>query len=200
MGKMELDKNFYLKLLGLGFIFLALIAFVNAYQEFSLQFTLWFCYLGIFLIGFGIFFKKDYLIVSQLNILAIPMIIWTIDFLYVLITKGSFLGITNYFFEQSRISNLISLQHIFTLPLSLVALYFIKLKNSDYWKISLFQVFIYYLVIYFFTSIESNINCVFRFCGNLEVGILYPIAWFLTFCLMIFLTNFALNKIFFVNH
>lgn len=193
-------KEIFIRVLGIFFIALSVIAVINAFIEFNAFFVLWFCYLGIFLIGVGIFFKKDFLIVSQINILAIPMIVWSIDFFYVLITGGSFLGITNYFFEQSSVSNFVSLQHIFTLPFSLIVLGLIGLKRKDYWKISLVQVVLFYLVIYFFTPVSENINCVFEFCGEVQVGSLYPLGWFGVFALMIFLTSYTLNKIFYRKH
>jgi hypothetical protein len=189
-------KNYLFKLLGLFFIILSIIAVVNAFKEFDVYFVLWFCYLGIFLIGLGIFMKKDFLIVSQINILAIPMVVWSIDFFYVLIFGGSLMGITNYFFEQSSVSNFVSLQHIFTLPLVLLSLWFIKIKRDDYWKISFLQIILFYFFTYFFTPVENNINCVFEFCGNIDFGFFYPVGWFLFFLGIIFLTNFLLVKFF----
>ncbi len=195
---MKIDmKNLFFDILGLFYIFLFFIAVINAFQEFNIYFVLWFCYLGMLLIGLGILFKKDYLIVSQLNILAIPMIIWTSDFLYVLIFGGSLFGITNYFFEQSSISNFISLQHLFTLPFSLLVLGFIKMKRNDYWKLSLIQAIVFYLVIYLFVPVENNINCVFKFCGDIQTNFLYPVIWFVVVFAIIFLTNWILSKFFY---
>ena len=84
---------------------------------------LWFCYLGLVLIGIGIFMGNGGLIGSQIAILGIPLIIWDVDFIYRAIFGAPLLGITNYLFVNRPIlSQLISAQHLFTLPLALYAL------------------------------------------------------------------------------
>ncbi len=190
-------KNIFLNLLGIFFLILGTIAVINALYEYDIFSIIWFCYLGLLLIGLGILLRKDWLIVSQLNILAIPMLIWTIDFIYVFLTGGILWGISNYFFEQGPIiSKLVTTQHLYTIPLSLVALHLIKLKTKNSWQISFLQATIFYFLIYFFTPIERNLNCVFEFCGDYQVQMLYPLIWFGIYFSMIFLTNFSLNKFF----
>lgn len=162
------------------------------------QFALWFCYATLIILGWGVLFKKNKLIVSQLNILAIPMIIWTIDFLYLLITNEPLMGITDYFFFQGGIfRKVITLQHVFTLPLALFVLFYIGIKEKDSWKISLSEGFIFYFISLVFTTQEANINCIYRSCLGFTIPVIpYWITWFVAFILMIFVTNWTLNKLF----
>ncbi|MEA3329652.1 MAG: hypothetical protein U9Q06_02815 [Nanoarchaeota archaeon] len=191
-------KNLFLNGLGGFFILVGLIAIINANYEYDFLSILWFCYLGLILIGVGVLFRNSFLIASQLNILTIPLIIWSLDFIYFIFTKNYLFGITDYFFEAGPlISKIVTVQHLYTIPLAFIALYLIKLKRKNAWKLSIFQVVAFYAGIYFFTPVERNINCVFKFCGDFQVPMLYSVFWFVIFFTMIFFTNFALNKLFY---
>ena len=193
-----MDKNYIQKILpvaGVLFLVLGIFAYYNGFQNSGLAGVLWFSYTALFLIGIGILTRNSYLIGSQINIIFIPYIVWNIDFFYVLITSGSLWGITNYFFASRPIlSQMITLQHLFIIPVSLVSLYFIKLKRNDFWKLSLIGVLISFLLIKIINPAE-NINCVFENCLPFQITLIpYPFVWFLTYIAMIFLTNFLLIK------
>lgn len=190
-------KNIILTVFGITYVALGLFSFYNAFKYTETAGILWFSYLAFFLIGVGILTRKSELIASQLNIILIPYIVWNIDFLYVLITGNSLLGITNYFFVQKPlIAQIITSQHIFTIPISLLAIYFIKIKNKSFWKFSLAQITIFYILIRALSAPEENVNCVFSSCLPFQVPeTIYPLFWFLSYSAMIFLTTFTLNRI-----
>src|SRR3989344_9685731 len=128
-------------LIGFFLVFLGILAFYNGFNSVGLSGILWFSYTALFLIGIGILTRNSYLIASQLNIILIPYIFWNIDFFYVLLTGNTLWGVTNYFFtSRPTIAQMITLQHLITIPVSLLAIYFIKLKRKDFWKLSAIQV------------------------------------------------------------
>lgn len=190
------DKKRAIILFALGIIFLGwgAVAIVNSLMTESAQ-ILWFCYIGLVLIGIGIFMGDGRLIGSQIAILGIPLIFWDLDFIYRAISGAPLLGITDYFFmNRPVLSQLISVQHLFTLPLAFYALYLVKAKKADFWKISIAQVIMLFFASYLFSKPESNINCVFRSCVNVDIGLPYNVAWFLAFFILILISNFVLSK------
>ena len=193
-----MNKDYIQKILSLvGVLFLALgvLAYYRGIQISGLAGVLWFSYTALLLIGIGILTKNSYLIGSQINIILIPYIFWNIDFFYVLITSENLWGITNYFFTSRPIlSQIITLQHVFIIPVSLISLYFIKLKRNDFWKLSLVVLAVFFFLIRIINPAE-NINCVFENCLPFQITLIpYPLVWFLTYIAMIFLTNLLLVK------
>lgn len=195
---MERQRYGLVYFFGVVFFLLGITALVNTLQKGNPEGVLWLCYIGIILIGIGMTGKNPDLIASQLNILAIPLIIWTIDFFYFLFTGKIFLGVTAYFFDSGFpiSSRLISLQHIFTVPVSLYALYKLKPTKMDKaFRISLIQVILAFAITMLFTSPESNINCVYKSCMNLGVEFIpYQIAWFASVLILVFATDFLIKR------
>lgn len=185
-----------LRILGVIYVILGIIAFYNAIRYTETAGILWFSYVAFFLIGIGLLTRSSYLIASQLNIVLIPYIIWNIDFFYVLFTGNSLWGITNYFFTpRQTLAQLISLQHLFTIPISLLAIYLIKLKRKDFWKFSALQVAIFFFLVRIFSSSRENINCVFENCIPFQIipGP-YFFSWFVSYAIMIALATLFLTK------
>lgn len=156
----------------------------------------WGCYLGLIIMGVGIIKRSSFLIMSQVYILAIPLLFWDIDFLYWLLFNHPLFGITDYFFIERTltISKLISLQHLFSIPFAIYATRKIGLERRDAWKWSFVQITLVYIIVSFFTLPESNINCVFEPCVNFSFGIPYRITWFIIFFGMTLLTAVIVNK------
>ena len=195
--KKDRIKDLILDFLGVFFLIWGIAAILNQVYLRDAIFFLWLCYIGLILIGLGILFRSSYLIASQIAILTIPLLIWSADFIYFLIFRQPLSGITLYFFENKiKFSNIISLQHLFTIPLSLLAIWMIKLNRKVFWKFGFLQITIFFMMGRFFTPANKNINCVFRSCFNTKIAFLpYFIEWFITFFLIIIITNFILMKI-----
>lgn len=180
------------------FLLLGISAVINTIYQGHPQGILWFCYIGITIIGIGILKKDSSLIASQLNILFIPLIIWTVDFFYFVLTGNELFGIVTYFFNPTFpvISKVISLQHIFTIPISIYVLYKLKVKKINVWKVSLIQLALIFFITRILTQPENNINCVYKSCMNFAVSILpYPLVWFISAFLLVIITNYLLNKL-----
>jgi len=188
--------DWFIFILGVVFIVLGILAIFNSlYHKNNMQ-IFWMCYISLLIIGFGLLRKNAWLIASQLSILAIPLIVWDIDFIHWIIFQSPLFGIADYFFISPGFSlgKFISLQHLVTVPLGLFSIYLIKLKKKDYWKFSMAQIVVVFLVVYFFTSPSDNINCVFDSCVNFVGNFYYQFTWFLSFFSLIIITSFIMNQ------
>ncbi|MEK6872252.1 MAG: hypothetical protein AABX16_05090 [Nanoarchaeota archaeon] len=194
---MKKNKIGILYFLGVLFLIIAITAVINTIYIDGVSGTLWLCYAGLFIIGIGILLRKDYLIISQLVILAIPLLVWITDFLFYFFTGSQFLGITDYFFTDGNLlGKIISLQHLFTIPLALYALMRIPRTSFAAWKISIVQIFLFFLVSRLFSSPEKNINYVHRFAEYSFISAAwYPLFWFICFFAMIGVTNVVLRTL-----
>ena len=160
---------------------------------------LWVCYIGMIIIGLGCLLKNRQLILSQLNILTIPLILWDIDFISFLITKQTFFGLTDYFFEETLIiARAISLEHLFLIPLGILAFYLTKDKKSEIknaWKISIVELTLLFIILRIVNISDKNINCAFYSCIPYINPEPYVLWWFVISFLGVFLTNFIYMKI-----
>jgi len=193
----ERGKNRILFLFGIILFSIGLIALIRALLYVSFSEVLWFSYIALLLIGIGILIRNAELVASQVNIIFIPYIIWNIDFFYQLITGISLWGITDYFFTgRALIAQIITLQHVFIIPVAFFALYLIKLKRKDFFLISIIQIVLFYIVIRFLGDSESNVNCVFSNCLPFSIPALpYIFLWFTAYFVMIGATSYALVRI-----
>ena len=196
----ERGKRIILNILGIFFITLGITAVLNTIYQGNLEHILWSSFFILLLVGIGILRRSTFLIVGLINIAAIPYTLWSIDFIYLVSTGQSLLGITDYFFIPGPLlGKIITLQHLFTVPLSFYAIYLIKLKRNDAWKLSFILLISIFFVTRLFTSEENNINCVFSSCLNIPIQGYYPIIWFTLSFSMVILTNFLINRMGFLR-
>ena len=160
--------------------------------------VLWMSYICLIIIGIGVLKKDSSLIASQTAIIGIPYLFWNIDFLYYLFAGKSLFGTADYFFQPGPIiGKIITLQHIFNLPLSLFAIYLIKLKRTDFWIISATQITLVFIISRAVTNYSQNVNCVYHNCANFSFGLPYVLEWFVAHSIMIGLTSWFLIKLFY---
>jgi len=198
---MKKKGNVFRIIFGILYLVLSGLAFFNAvYYQTPYNFF-WFCYAGMFIIGLGILFKNSALIKSQLYILFIPDAIWIVDFISYIATGGnSFFGITNYFFLPAPLlSKIVTLQHLFTVPIALYYAYKVKSESKYVFLVSYLQLFLVFFFTRVFTTVEQNINCAYTFCGDLSFSVspyLYLIIWFIGGIVMIYLSYIIIDKTF----
>lgn len=184
-----------LDIIGIFFLVWGIIAIsLSMYNQTPTQ-ILFMCYLGIILIGIGILTRRSFIIMSQIYILAIPILFWDIDFLHWIIFNQPLFGITDYFFVVSgwTLGKIISLQHLFTVPLAIYASSIIGVKRRDAWKWSFIQITIVYLLVSWFSSPDLNVNCIFSPCIDIYFGLPYKLTWFIIIFGMTFITSVLLN-------
>lgn len=143
------------------------------------------------LIGIGILSKNSSLILVELNILGISLILWSIDFLYQAATNVPLWGITDYLFRGDLIiPKIVSLQHLYTVPILLFTLSLLKIKHYNLWAISLLQALFIQIITLRYTLPQENINCVYRSCISfLPLTWHYQIIWSIGMFVIIFVTN-----------
>ena len=182
---------------GILYILVGLLAFYNSFIYGRAEEIFWFCYFSMILIGIGLLTKNVSLVASQIYILLIPDLVWTIDFIAYLLRDAPFLGIVDYFFVPGRpfLMNAVTLQHLFTIPLVLYFFKHARVPRQDVWFISCIQVAIIYVLTKIFTNPITNVNCVYQFCGNLQLNSNYMLWWFGAFFLMIFCAHEILTHI-----
>jgi len=192
-------KFILLDLLGAFFLIWGIIAIANSMYNQNPTQILYMCYLGLLLIGAGILAKRSSIIMSQVYILAIPLLIWDLDFLYWLIFHHPLFGITDYFFAEghSLVGKIISLQHLFTIPVAVYAVKSIGTKVKDAWKWSFIQITLVFIIVTLFSPSELNINCAFNPCINLYFGLPYRLTWFLALFGMTFISSVLINYLIF---
>lgn len=203
-------KDKIVSFLGIFLIFYGLFAILYSLHRGHSTWIFWFCYMGMILTGIGALRRDSLLVSSQFNILFFPLLFWNIDFFLILFTGNSYLGITNYFFNEMLLTaRIISFEHLFLIPITLFLVYNIlketksklcldRIKYS--FVISFIQVSLIYLVMRILNAKEDNINCVFENCYVFFEPILhyahYSVLWFLIYFSMILVSNLLLYGIF----
>ncbi|MDP3882085.1 MAG: hypothetical protein Q8Q31_04395 [Nanoarchaeota archaeon] len=195
-------KEIILNIIGVFLIVVGVVAILYAFYLGTPSLILWFCYMGSIMMGLGVLRRSNLLILSQVNILLIPALVWSLDLFYILVFQDSFLGITDYFFREPLFARIISLQHIYNVPLALIALFIIG-KNQDRnikyaWKFSFAQVAVIFVLSRIFLTREDNVN--WAYYGGFSApivlpGLAYAFLWFIGVFLMILLTHYAVAKI-----
>lgn len=183
-------KTIVLPIIGVYFLLLGITAILRSFYNNAPYQILYACYIGAILIGIGILTKKSFIILSQVYILAIPLLVWDIDFIHWLIFNKPLWGITDYFFNNpyATIDKFISLQHLYTIPLSLYTIKLIGIKRKNALNWSFIQVVVFFLIITIFSPPSLNVNCVFSSCIDVNSGLPYVIVWFLASFSMIIIT------------
>jgi hypothetical protein len=197
LGKLK-NKILLLDLIGLYFLILGIAAILRSFYNQVPYQILYSCYIGMILIGMGILTRRSFIILSQVYILAIPLLIWNVDFIHWIIFNKPLWGITDYFFVDfsSLIDKFISLQHLYTVPVAIYAANLVGIKRGDAWKWSIIQLSVTFFVVFIFSPEVSNINCVFKSCIGTNFGIPYILLWFFISFNMIFISVWIINSFF----
>ena len=189
------NKIIILNLLGTYFLLLGMAAIARSLYSGTPSQILYACYIGAILIGVGILTKKSFIVLSQVYILAIPLLFWDIDFIHWLIFNKPLWGITDYFFFDfsATIDRFITLQHLYIIPVSIYAAKLIGVKRNNALLWSFIQLILMFSVITIFSPPKLNVNCVFESCIDINFDIPYNIAWFLVSFGMVTITALFLN-------
>ncbi|MEM3074381.1 MAG: hypothetical protein QW727_00335 [Candidatus Pacearchaeota archaeon] len=192
-------KELIIKTLGVFFLFYGLFAIGFSIYRGKPDWIFWFCYISMTLIGIGALMKDGKLIASQINLVAGYLIVWDIDFFYLLIIGKPLWGVTDYFFrELMPIARLISIEHFFLLPISLYLLYEIKTEKGHL-RLSLIQGTIIYILTIVLTNPRYNVNCAFNSCVTFLPEKYYQLTWYILSVTTIWITSIIINNIYIFN-
>lgn len=183
------------KIIGILFILWGCAAITKSIYFGRYEQILWACWIGLIISGIGMIRRNISLVGSQLNILAIPWLVWSIDFLYVLITGDTWLGITNYVFDDiPLIDTIITMAHLFVLPLSLYAYYKLPLTSKNAWKLSIVHLALLFTLTVSLTNYtpDNKINCIYNACIPLPSVAPQPAQWIVLATALTLATHFML--------
>lgn len=179
------------------------LVIINFLQGNTYYGFLWGCYITIPIIIFGLFKKDSNIILSQVIILAIPDLLWIIDFFYLLITGHVLIGVTTFPTQGSTLINKMRLlQHLYIVPLSLLALSRIGLKKSyRALLIGLIEIVIIFLLTILIVPDSININCVYDYsCTIIPITFLpHTIEWFIFAFGFVIISYFAIISLPFIK-
>lgn len=169
--------------------------FLLKYEHFSQ--LLWFCNAALFLLAYGLFFRKSIVITGVfLGAIAVQLP-WVLDFFAKLLFGRYLFGVSSYMFDYgfSSIRFYVELNHLLIIPLSL---YGIKKTgfHKNGWVLAAVVAMIINAGAYAFSSYEDNVNCVFYNCINQKIILSrHPFIYFILWTAFISVLMFVLNKV-----
>lgn len=190
-------KELILDILGWVFLAMGITSVVWHVGFLKWQYAVWFCNHSMLITGTAVLLRNRFWLTAMLNWSVVPITIWVVDFIGKVLFNTHIFNVTNYMFEGPSWGHIISMQHLFAVPLMLYALILMGKPNKWAWLGTLLQSAILFVLSYFYITPDYNINCVHTACISwLEWLPAYPAAWFILTALMFFATNWALVWIF----
>ena len=193
------EESLILYLIAVIISFSLISTIINFVQMRAYPALLWICYIADFIIITGLFSRNSKIILSQVIILLIPDLLWIVSFLWLLISGQDLFGLSLYLpREQLSVwGKIASLQHLYVVPLSLVAIYVLKSQRDYKVLLSSFaEIAIIFLIAIFFAPAGMNIDCVIQNCINVPFNFLpYGVIWFVVTFILTALSYFAIEFI-----
>lgn len=160
---MKDTKNKILFLLGIFYISCWIFDFIiNAVLKQDYSWLVWYSAAGFLLTGIALIIQNIKLIYSLFCALFVIETIWVIDFLYVLFTRQSVFGATEYMLSPtfSAQDYYITLYHVL-IPIGLLIAVILNKKSYKYgWVGALIFASTLFIITYFFLSPLSQVNCI----------------------------------------
>lgn len=150
----------------LGWLFLALgILSVFWHTAFGRwQYAVWFCNHAMLIAGIAVLLRSRFWLTAMLNWALIPVSAWAIDFIARLFFGVFVFRITEYMFVDQWWKHLLSLQHLFTVPLMLYALHLLGKPSPRAWLGTGAYGLALWITSYFLITPDYNINCAHEAC------------------------------------
>lgn len=199
----EQKKNIALNIIFFIFLLIAINqVFVMLLTAKNFRYAFWFSDHVAFVLAIAVLMRKRAIVTGEMCIALIPETIWTLDFLgKILFNRFIFntVGVANYLFVEgafvARWQNFSTLQHLFILPLGLLALWIMKADKNG-WRFALIHAAALWIISFAIGS-AYNVNCIFDPCalGIKKMGY-YMIIWPLVIAFFIMASNLFLTKIF----
>ena len=169
--------------------------FLLKYEHFSQ--LLWFCNAALFLLAYGLFFRKS-IVITGIFLGAIAVHLpWVLDFFAKLLFGRYLFGVSSYMFGYGfdSLRFYVEMDHLLIIPLSL---YGIKKTgfHKNGWVVGTIVAIIINLGVYLFSSYKDNINCVFYNCLNQKTILSWhPFVYFILWTALISVLMFVLNRL-----
>jgi hypothetical protein len=175
----------------LGWFFIVLgITTAGWYVLFSRwQYAFWFCNHAMIIAGIALLKRNKFWTTATLNWALVPVSMWVIDFAGKVLFDAHVLGITEYMFIGPWWGRILSLQHLFTVPLLLYALQLLGAADKNAWLGTTAHGAILWLISYFIITPDYNVNCAHEACQSWLRGEYYVVLWPLIAVALFYLTN-----------
>lgn len=154
----------------------------------------WVSHATLLLAALGFWFNNKQMLTGALVLVAIPHMLWTLD--YVLhLTIGGF-GIVDYIQYATPFAYVTTLHHLWLAPLLTYWVLSRRMVAQNGWIVATG----YYLVIalgaYFTTNPEYNVNCVFSICNGLPFTLdMTGVPYWLLVLTTVLTGTYLLNKL-----
>jgi hypothetical protein len=139
--------------------------------------------------GIAILKRNRFWTTATLNWSLVPVSMWVIDFAGKLLFDTHVLGITEYMFVGPWWGRILSLQHLFTVPLLLYALHLLDSADERAWLGTAVHGAALWLISYFIITPDYNVNCVYEACQSWLQSEYYVALWPLIAVALFYLTN-----------
>ena len=197
MSKIRKIDRMNFKIFSLAILFLSFADayFLLKYEHFSQLF--WFCNTALFLLAFGLFFRKSIAITGIFLGALVVQIPWVIDFLSQLLFNYKLFGVASYMFEYGfdSIRFYIELDHLLIIPLSLYAIKRLGFHKQG-WVFAAIVAILINAGAFASSSQLDNVNCVFYSCFSDKITISkYPLFHMILWTFLIIALIYILNKL-----
>jgi hypothetical protein len=190
----------------IGGVILSLWAFANTSIDilrygWDQGFYWWFCNLALIGVAFGLLTKHRGWLTGFLSIACFTQIFWVIDNQYRIFTGKNLFGLVEFMYQPGLPVDefILSHYHYFTIPISVLALFYLPQKKSNALKLILiFNPFIFAVSYFVFPKVQ-NINCIHEPCfPSLEHlgGVVYSLTFWGSIFLVHILIGFSLERFF----
>ncbi len=183
------NKERVLDFLGWLFLLLGIGSVIGHIVFQNWKYAVWFCNHAMIITGLAVLFRNRFWLTAMLNWAVIPVSVWAIDFIVRTVFGVFIFGVTTYMFEGPVWNNLMSLQHLFTVPLMLYTMYLLGKPAKNAWLGTTIHGIILWIISYYLITPDYNVNCVHHSCTMLGWLPYYVILWPLIGILMFYVTN-----------
>lgn len=170
-----------LSVIALFLFLLWILVSVAWYRRYNPRYLLWFCDITLLMTAIGLFLHSGMLVTAQLTAILLFHTGWNLDFWLFLLCGYLPIGSTGYMFYHDLTlleKSLSFFNHVFIVPLAFWGAYILGTPKRA-WLVQCAQTFLIFLLTYFFTRPEENINWMFGSeVFNITPLVLHPIIYY----------------------
>lgn len=154
----------------------------------------WVSHATLLLAALGFWFNNKQILTGALVLVAIPHLLWMIDYL-LYFTVGGF-GIVDYLQHATPFTYVTTLHHLWLTPLLTYWVSSRRMVAPNGWFVAVGYYLVIALAAYFTTNPEYNVNCVFSICNGLPFTLdMTGAPYWLLVLTTVLIGTYLLNKL-----
>ncbi len=172
-----MKKNIFFDMLGYFMLLLfGMTVFVHHLSH-DLVYLFWFSNHTTLVIGLALLFRSRFWLTAEVALGLLPELLWIVDFVSARFFSYPIFGFTSYLFDPSYplLQYLLALQHLFVLPLAIIALWFMHPQRGSYGGAFLHGVLLWFSG--YLLRPQLNINCSYHACISFFEHKAYLLFW-----------------------